>query len=91
VSLIYQGFFSVVAKGQQQLVLNLLAHSELFAVPQQNDYLLAHSFQSLMVTLVIRIAASRSHVAFRVAWSRCMALIAVWLPRCTLAVSQPIA
>ena|SRR5438552_18397564 len=68
-----------------------LAHYGLFVAAKENDYLLAHSFQSLIVTLVIRIAAPRSHLAFRFARSRRMAVITLWLPRCTLAISQPIA
>ena len=78
-------------RGQKQLFLNSLVHPGLFAVPQENDYLPDHSFQSLIVTLVIRIAAPRSHLDFRFARSRRMAVIILWLPRCTLAVSQPIA
>src|SRR5713101_2508560 len=76
---------------QKQLFLNSFAHSGLCPVPQENDYPLAHSVQSLMVTLVIRFAASRSHMAFRVERSCRMALMVLGLPRCTLAVSQPIA
>ena len=68
-----------------------LARYGLFVAPKGNDYLLAQSFQSLIVTLVIRITVSRSHAVFRFERSRLMAVITLWLPRCTLAVSQPIA
>ena len=81
----------VISTGQKELFLNSLTHDGLFVAPKEYDYLLAHSFQSLIVTFVIRIAAPRSHLAFRFARSCRMAVITLWFPRCTLAVSQPIA
>jgi hypothetical protein len=58
-----------------------LAHYGLFVASKENDYLLVHSFQSLFITLLILIAAPRSHLAFRFARSRWIALIVLWLPR----------
>lgn len=66
-------------------------HFHPHSVSKENDYPLAQSVQSLIVTLVIRFAAPGSHLAFRFDRSRCTALMALGLPRCTLAVSQPIA
>ncbi len=82
---------TIFDQSHKQLFLNSFAHSGVCSVPQENDYPLAHSVQSLMVTLVIRFAASRSHMAFRIERSWRMALMVLGLPRCTLAVSQPIA
>ena len=73
------------------MVQNSVALSGLYSGPHENDLLLVHSVQSLSVTLVIRFAAPRSHVAFRVARIRCMAFIALESPKCTLAVAKPIA
>lgn len=68
-----------------------LAHHELFVTSEEHSYLRDHSFQSLIVALAIRLAAPRSQLAFRFARSRHIAVIALGLPRCTLAISQPIA